>query len=143
LRFVLSNPNVCVALSGMSTMQQVTENLAIAAESVSLTAEEKAAIDEHLERLKGMADLYCTGCSYCMPCPQEVNIPHIFQKYNEARVYGLWEAATDAYINWRWVSGKPADACVECGECETKCPQHIPIREQLKEAHEALTNRRG
>jgi len=143
LRFVLSNPNVCVALSGMSTMQQVTENLVTAAEEISLTAEEKAAIDEHLERLKQMANLYCTGCAYCMPCPQEVNIPHIFQKYNEARVYGLWEAATDAYTNWRWVSGKPADACIECGECEDKCPQHIPIREQLKEAHEALTNHKG
>ena len=143
LRFVLSNPNVCVALSGMSTMQQVTENLATAAEEISLTAEEKAAIDEHLERLKNMADLYCTGCSYCMPCPQEVNIPHIFQKYNEARVYGLWEAASEAYRNWRWVSGKPADDCVECGECEAKCPQHIPIREQLQEAHEALMNHKG
>jgi predicted aldo/keto reductase-like oxidoreductase len=74
-----------------------------------------------------------------MPCPSEVNIPHIFQKYNEARVYGLWEQARTAYREWRWVSGKQADACTECRECEEKCPQHISIPEQLAEAHEALS----
>ena len=139
LRFVLSNPNVCVALSGMSTMQQVEENIATASDQVSLSPEDRAAIEEQLERLSHMADLYCTGCGYCMPCPNEVNIPHIFQKYNEARVYGLWEPARASYQEWRWVSGKQADACLECGECEDKCPQNIPIREQLKEAHEALS----
>ncbi|NLG28501.1 MAG: aldo/keto reductase [Chloroflexi bacterium] len=139
LRFVLSNPNVTLALSGMSTLQQVEENIATASDSVSLSADDQAAIVEHLERLKSMADLYCTGCGYCMPCPHEVNIPHIFQKYNEARVYGLWELARKAYVDWRWVSGKRADACVECGECETKCPQHIPIRDQLVEAHAELS----
>ncbi len=139
MRFVLSNPNVSVALSGMSTMQHVVENLATTSDSVNLPPEDRAAIEAHLDRLKSMADLYCTGCSYCLPCPQEVNIPYIFQKYNEARVYGLWEPAREAYNSWRMVQGNRADACIECGECEDKCPQHIPIREQLKEAHEALT----
>lgn len=91
-----------------------------------------------MARLKAMADLYCTGCEYCLPCPQGVNIPHIFAKYNEARVYGLWDAAREAYQAWTRVSGERADACVECALCEEKCPQHIPIREQLKEAHQAL-----
>jgi predicted aldo/keto reductase-like oxidoreductase len=140
LRFVLSNPHVSLALSGMSTMQQVEENIATTSDEITLTDEEKAAIDAHLQRLKGMADLYCTGCGYCLPCPNEVNIPRIFRAYNEARVYGLWQAATSAYDKWGGPNpGKRADACVECGECEEKCPQHIPIREQLKEAHEALT----
>ncbi len=138
LRFVLANPNVSVALSGMSTMQQVEENLATASDERPLSEEELEAIRTHLARLEAMADLYCTGCGYCMPCQQEVNIAHIFQKYNEARVYGLWEAASEAYQAWRGVSGKQVDACIECGECEEKCPQHIPIREQLQEAHEAL-----
>jgi len=141
LRFVLSNPGVTLALSGMSTMQQVEENLATASDAVSLTADDQAAIVEHLERLKSMADLYCTGCGYCMPCPHEVNIPQVFQKYNEARVYGLWDLARKAYDESRWGSGKRADACVECGECEPKCPQNIPIREQLAEAHAALSAR--
>jgi hypothetical protein len=138
LRFVLSNPNVTVALSGMSTMQHVVENVATTSDAVTLSDEERQAIEEHLQRLKEMAELYCTGCEYCMPCPQDVAIPYIFQKYNEARVYGLWEPAVEAYANWRRKDNR-ADACIECGECEEKCPQHIPIREQLQEAHEALT----
>jgi predicted aldo/keto reductase-like oxidoreductase len=141
LRFVLSNPNVSVALSGMGTMQMVEENLAVTSDEISLSEADRAAIEEQLERLARMADLYCTGCSYCMPCPNEVNIPFIFQKYNEARVYGLWEPACASYQQWLWVSGKPADACVECGECEEKCPQHIPIRRQLAEAHQALSRK--
>jgi hypothetical protein len=139
LRFVLSNPNVSLALSGMSTLQQVTENVAVASDGRSLSAEELAAIAEHLTRLKQMADLYCSGCEYCLPCPQKVGIPHIFRMYNEARVYGLWELSRASYANWREWFGARADACVQCGECEAKCPQHIPIREQLQEAHAALT----
>lgn len=141
LRFVLSNPNVTVALSGMSTMQQVEENLATASDEVSLTAEDTAAIAEHLDRLKGMAELYCTGCGYCQPCPNEVAIPKIFDRYNRGRVYGLWDSARADYarIGKGWDKGAKADACTECGECEEKCPQNIPIREQLKEAHKALT----
>ena len=141
LRFVLSNPNVSVALSGMSAMQHVEENVAVASDGVSLSEADVAAIHAHLQRLHAMADLYCTGCGYCMPCPNEVNIPHIFQRYNEARVYGLWEPARASYREWHWVKGKQADACVECGACEEKCPQHIPIRKQLAEAHEALSKK--
>jgi len=141
LRFVLANPNISVALSGMSTMQMVEENVRIASDQIALSAADWAAINEQLQRLARMADLYCTGCGYCQPCPQEVNIPFIFQKYNEARVYGLWEASRAAYQAWQWVSGKPADACVECGECEEKCPQHIPVRAQLAEAHAALSQK--
>ena len=141
LRFVLSNPNVTLALSGMGTLQMVEENAAIASDETSLSAADRALIAEQLERLKKMADLYCTGCGYCQPCPNEVNIPYIFQKYNEARVYGLWANSRTSYQEWRWVKGKRADACTQCGECEDKCPQHIPIREQLAEAHEALSKK--
>jgi hypothetical protein len=141
LRFVLTNPSVTVALSGMSTMQMLQENLATTSGAATLSADDYVAINAQLSRLKALADLYCTGCGYCQPCPQEVNIPHVFAKYNEARVYGMWDAAREAYGSWRWVEGKRADACIECGECEAKCPQHIPIREQLKEAHAALSAR--
>jgi hypothetical protein len=144
LRFVLSNPNVSVALSGMSTMQQVEQNLAIASDGVALSNADAAGIREHLVRLDKMADLYCTGCGYCMPCPEEVNIPRIFELYNWGRVYGLWDPARQRYAKIgrvRWLKGKPADACVECGACEEKCPQDIPIRRQLKEAHGALTEK--
>lgn len=142
LRFVLSNPNVTLALSGMSTMQQVEENVQTAADQISLSQEDVELIQKQLERLTEMAKLYCTGCKYCMPCPQEVNIPHIFELYNLGNVYGLWEFARDGYATFpeqRWVGGKRADECIECGECEAKCPQNIQIREQLKMAHEALS----
>jgi len=71
-----------------------------------------------------------------------VNIPHIFELYNLGQVYGLWEYAKDGYATFPdspWIGGKQADACIECGECEEKCPQNIQIREQLKMAHAALT----
>jgi len=147
LRFVLANRNVTMALSGMSTMQQVEENLVTASDAVSLSADDLGAIEEHLKRLKSMADLYCTGCGYCMPCEAAgVDIPGIFEKFNRARVYGLWDHAREAYAKMGkvpWSKGKPADACVQCGACEDKCPQHIEIRKQLAEAHAALSNQKN
>jgi uncharacterized protein len=141
LRFVLSNPNVTVALSGMGTLQMVEENCQTASDQVSLTASDLQAIRLHVERLAEMAKLYCTGCKYCQPCQQEVNIPHIFEMYNMGQVYGLWQFARDDYAHFPdspWIGGKRADECIECGECEEKCPQGIAIREQLKAAHAAL-----
>ena len=90
---------------------------------------------------KKLADLYCTGCKYCMPCPFDVNIPLIFELMNEHRVYGLTEHAREQYAQIgknEWMPGKNAEACTECGLCETKCPQSIEIRRQLKESHAAL-----
>ncbi|MFW6065504.1 MAG: aldo/keto reductase [Planctomycetota bacterium] len=144
LRFVLANPHVSVALSGMSTMEQVEENVAVASDEVSLTEQDKQAIEEHLQRLDKMAELYCTGCEYCMPCPEGVQIPRIFDLYNKGRVYGLWETARKGYdkIGRRKPEErKQADACTECGACEEKCPQNIPIRKQLAEAHKALAGK--
>ncbi|MHB0939375.1 MAG: aldo/keto reductase [Armatimonadota bacterium] len=138
LRFVLSNPNVSLALSGMSTLEQVEENLATAADSATLSEEHQAAIAEHLARLRGMAELYCSGCGYCLPCPHEVRIPDVFGTYNLGRVYGLWDVARQRYAN-TVKRGRGADLCVECGECEEKCPQKLPIRKQLNEAHGALS----
>lgn len=142
LRFVLSNPHVDVALSGMATLQQVEENLIIASSSDTLTDDELRIIDEQLARLKNMADTYCTGCRYCLPCPENVDIPKIFKLYNDARVYGFTEHSRNRYSRWSAdpePDSLPADACVECGACEDECPQHIPIRQQLKEAHALLT----
>ncbi|HCE43052.1 MAG TPA: aldo/keto reductase [Lentisphaeria bacterium] len=142
LRFVLSNPHVCIALSGMSTMEQVQENLEIASDNKPFTDEELDIISEHLQKLKKMAELYCTGCNYCMPCPKDVAIPKIFERYNRGRVYGLWDNAKKAYSDLgkvQWDKGSKADACVNCGLCEDKCPQKIPIRKMLAEAHKRLS----
>ena len=138
LRFVLANPGVTVALSGMSSLEQVKENVVIASDPATLSETDRAAIDEHLERLKKMKDLYCSGCGYCKPCPQNVDIPAIFDLYNNGRVYGFWDASKG------WYKGhcdKKTDAsqCTECGACTEKCPQKIDIPNELKKAAAALT----
>jgi predicted aldo/keto reductase-like oxidoreductase len=141
LRFVLSNPNVDCALSGMETLQMVDENVCAAADATPLSAEEKSAIEQMADELKKLADLYCTGCGYCMPCPQGVNIPKNFEFMNYYNVYGLKEAARERYaqIGKPWIaSGKDASHCTECGACMEKCPQKIPIIERLKETRSAL-----
>jgi uncharacterized protein len=140
LRFVLANPNVSVALSGMSEMKHIEENTVVASDPVALTDEYRGLITEHLDRLQKMAGLYCTGCNYCKPCPNKVDIPGVFQRYNMARVYGFWENARNSY-NWLMGRKESADFCLQCGECEGKCPQHLEIRKQLEEAHAALTTK--
>jgi predicted aldo/keto reductase-like oxidoreductase len=142
LRFVWANAAVSSALSGMSSIAQVEENVATANRAAPLSDDELAAIRSALKHLKALGDRFCTGCGYCMPCPQRVNIPEIFKYRNYAIVYDLIEWARTNYellgTPGHWVSGLGADACTECGECEPKCPQGIPIIEQLKEVHATL-----
>jgi len=135
LRFVASNPNVDIILSGMSSMQQLIENSAYVSNIEPLSKEEIDGILKMMEENKRLSELYCTGCNYCMPCPQEVNIPYIFQMMNYYKVYGIRNFAMKGYseIGMGWIRGKNADACTECGACEKKCPQRLKIREQLKE----------
>jgi hypothetical protein len=143
LRFVLANPNVTVALSGMSTMQQVEENVVTASRATYLSETERANVARAMEENKKLAQLYCTGCRYCLPCPQDVNIPRIFELVNYFRVYGLQDHAREAYRELlahtqRGGKGKDATACAACEECESKCPQKLKIAEELKAAHALL-----
>jgi predicted aldo/keto reductase-like oxidoreductase len=148
LRFVWNNPHVSTALSGMSSMQQVVDNLALAGRVEKLDEGESRAIEALFIRNQKLADLYCTGCAYCMPCPNDINIPENFRYMNWYRVWGMEEQAREAYAKlsaqgtWTpWggmVKGLKAEECQECGECEPKCPQNIPIRDQLKEAARIL-----
>lgn len=135
IRFVLSNPNVSCALSGMSTMEHVLENVSTASENSSLSDDELRRMDSAIESRKRLVSLYCTGCGYCMPCPHGVNIPVCFECMINHKVYGFTDYAMRRYraIGDQWLKGKRADACVECGECEPKCPQKIPVRQKLKE----------
>jgi len=142
LRFVLSHPGVHVALSGMGTIQMVEENAVTASREEPLSAQERDAIAQAMDRLAALADLYCTGCGYCMPCPNDVNIPENLRYMNYYRVYGLEEYARQAYAKLgtegNFVRGLKADACIQCGECEPKCPQKIAIVEQLEEVAAVL-----
>ncbi|HZJ82816.1 MAG TPA: aldo/keto reductase [Clostridia bacterium] len=141
LRFVISNPNVTCALSGMGTLDMVEENAKVASNTSQLTPKEVTSINAAMEENRRLAELYCTGCNYCLPCPQDVNIPLNFQIMNYYRVYGITDYAKEEYKKIGKVDhykGKDASACIECGICESKCPQKIDIIEQLKETAEAL-----
>jgi len=139
LRFVLANPGVNIALSGMSKMEEVIENAATASIEGPLTADELQKVAGSLSENKRLAELYCTGCDYCLPCPQEINISRAFRAMNYHKVYGLTSLAKTEYSHIVvHDKKKQADACVECGQCESKCPQKIEIIKQLKETHEAL-----
>ncbi len=141
LRFVLSNPGVTCALSGMGSMEMVEENVRVASDARPLSADEIKQINESVEENKRLSELYCTGCNYCMPCPAGVNIPLNFQLMNYHRVYKITDYAREQYAmigTVDWMKGKKASECVECGECEGKCPQKLEIRKQLKETAAAL-----
>jgi predicted aldo/keto reductase-like oxidoreductase len=145
LRFVLANPNVSVAFSGVSSMRQLEENVATASRETYLDDGERVLVEQAIEENKRFADLYCTGCNYCMPCPRNVEIAKIFELVNYHRVYQLTEAAVLGYMEItegrEWIKGKNGSFCIECGECEKKCPQHIKIAQQLKDAHEFLSRK--
>jgi predicted aldo/keto reductase-like oxidoreductase len=141
LRFVFTNPNVHIALSGMSSIEMLEENAALADNPAPLSAGEQSRLEAMMKENERLAGLYCTGCKYCMPCPQGINIPDIFTMMNYHRVYKISDYARKNYAmigNVPWMQYKNAAACVECGVCEDKCPQKLPIREQLKETHKAL-----
>ncbi len=145
LRFVWANPNVTLALSGMNSIAMVEENTATASREEPLSAAEKQSVLDALEETKRLSELYCTGCGYCMPCPNNVDIPGNFSAMNYYKVFGLEDYARSQYKRLgrkrnrdRTTFEAWAAACLECGECEPKCPQNIPIIEQLKETHATL-----
>jgi predicted aldo/keto reductase-like oxidoreductase len=141
LRFVISNNNVTCAISGMGSMQMVEENARVASNVSQLSEKEIELIKAMLSQNKKLAELYCTGCNYCMPCPNEVNIPYNFQLMNYHKVYKLTDFAKQEYQRIgidEWIKGKKAEECIECGLCEEKCPQKIKIRDQLRETAAVL-----
>jgi predicted aldo/keto reductase-like oxidoreductase len=135
LLWVWNQPEVSVALSGMSTMEQVVENVAIAdrARPGILTAEELTMVDQAREAYKGLAPIPCTNCRYCMPCSGGVEIPRILQMYNEAMMYENPRVARWAYGELK--EEQRADQCTKCGECMDACPQEMDIPEWLEKAH--------
>ena len=142
MRFVLANPTVDISLSGMSTIAQVEENAALAANDKHLSEVELSQIKKMIEENKKLAQLYCTSCNYCKPCPQGIEIAHIFGIMNNHRVYELTEHAVGAYNDVirgkSWVKSASVTDCTKCGVCEEKCPQKLPIIKQLEETHATL-----
>lgn len=140
LRFVIASEGVHCALSGMQNLQMLEENHKTASVETPLTPKEKAKIDSALDENKKLAELYCTGCKYCMPCPNQVNIPLNFEAMNYHKVYGLTQHAKNIYrdISPEKDRGEKAEKCVQCGICEEKCPQKIKIMEQLQDVAHTL-----
>jgi predicted aldo/keto reductase-like oxidoreductase len=141
-RHLYNYPEVSCILSGVSTMDQLVENLGyfsderdvrpncLSADDVAMLRNAKRVFDE--KQATG-----CTGCFYCMPCPFGVRIPNIFAAYDAGAVFDDWAGAKHTYgFSQRF--GGDASACVACGACETACPQHLPIIELLKTVHERL-----
>ncbi|MGD0657520.1 MAG: aldo/keto reductase [Syntrophorhabdales bacterium] len=140
LRWVWNHPEVSTVLSGMSTMEQVVENVRTADEGKenSLSEKELRLIDEAAKAYRKMFKVDCTGCAYCMPCKEGIAVPMIFSAYNDLFISKQNAQGATMLYNMFMSPERRASACIECGECEEKCPQHISIRDELKAAHEAL-----
>lgn len=139
LRYLWDQPEISVVLSGMNRMEQLEENVRIAGEVLpnTLTAEERTVIDEARRIYRERIKVDCTGCGYCMPCPSGVDIPGCFTLFNNAHI--LDDVLTHRiFYNVHIGPSHKASNCVECGECEEACPQHIPIRAFLKETENLL-----
>jgi predicted aldo/keto reductase-like oxidoreductase len=139
LQWLWDQPEISLVLSGMSAMQQVEENIASANASgiSSLTMDELKLIAQVRDKYNELAPIPCTNCEYCLPCPNGVNIPHNFEIYNQMVMYDKLEIAQQAYNIWSPEDGR-AYNCIECQECEEKCPQQISIAEWMSKIDEAL-----
>lgn len=137
LRFVGSLPNVKVVLSGMSTMEQVEDNLKTFSNFEPLSDKEQAEIKDIVKTLRSRVQNGCTGCNYCMPCPAGVNIPRNFRIWNTYHMYQNYNMVKHA---WENDLGEAAQAknCIKCGKCEKACPQKLSIREDLEKVQADL-----
>ena len=136
IRFAASLDNVMVVLSGMSSIEQMEDNLSFMKDFKPLSDEEKSLCFKDAEIINKQVAIPCTGCAYCTGgCPQNIAIPQYFSLYNEDMRECLEEKGwTINFTNYDILSEKfgKAKECIECGQCEGVCPQHLPIIEKLK-----------
>ncbi|MDR0930505.1 MAG: aldo/keto reductase [Clostridiales bacterium] len=137
LRWLWNDPRVTVVLSGMGDMAQVEENVRIAGEAMpgGLSEDELTAIEDVKLELKRRNKVPCTGCRYCMPCPNNVDIPGCFKDYNNLDIEPNKVMAKLKHIGFKSGLTGGADTgahmCIKCGKCKPQCPQNIDIPEQL------------
>ncbi len=131
LRFILSNPAVSVAIPGMADPAEIAQNVAAAADTSPLSAEEQKKIAAIREEL---GTNFCRRCNYCAPCTVGINIPAVFLFEGYYSRYDLKEWSLARYTTLP----KTASDCIECGACETRCPYELPIREMLKKTAEIM-----
>ncbi len=140
LQWLWDQPEVAVVLSGMTTMEQVEQNLATASKGGvgTMSEEDKRLVLEVQKVYKTLKAIGCTACEYCLPCPSGVHIPRVFDMWNSGVMYGVQKSAQRRYNTFIAPENR-GDMCVECGQCETLCPQQLEIIEGLKKAHRYLT----
>ncbi|MBN1443665.1 MAG: aldo/keto reductase [Planctomycetes bacterium] len=141
LHWLWSQPEVSLVLSGMSAPEQVRENVKAASDSEIglLGEEENALVDEARRAYKALLAIPCTRCGYCLPCPHGVDIPTNFELYNDAAYFGGNVLTLNRNLYRGMPKAERASACENCGECEEKCPQQIPIREWLPRVHQKFS----
>ena len=137
IRFAASLPNVMVVLSGMSSPAQMEDNTSFMSDFKPLTEEEKALCFKAADIINSRITVPCTGCSYCTGgCPKNIAIPQYFSIYNEDMRENLEEKGwTINFTNYTILAGKfgKASDCIQCGQCESVCPQHLAIINYLKD----------
>lgn len=134
VRFVASLPGIMVVLSGMSNLEQMQDNTSFMKEFRPLSEHEQEVIRQAQDILAGIHQIPCTACHYCTGgCPMKIRIPDLFSAMNLNLIYGNMESAKQHY-EWNVGDGHgKASECIQCGQCETQCPQHIEIRKWLQE----------
>ncbi len=133
IRFAASHDGIEMVLSGMSTLEQMADNISFMKDFVPFTEEEYAAVHKVSDIIHGENAIPCTACRYCVAgCPEKILIPDLFACMNTKKIYGDWNA--DYYYNVVHTAhnGKASD-CIRCGRCELACPQHLKIRDLLVE----------
>ena len=131
LRFIGANPNISVIIPGMADIAELDQNLAAANDTTPLSESEIAKIDNIRNEL---GTQFCRRCGYCAPCSVGIAIPNMFLFEGYLKRYGLADWAKGRYM----VQAKTASDCIGCGECETRCPYHLPIRDMLKRTAQAF-----
>lgn len=133
LRWAGTHPGVKVILSGMSTPEQLEDNLKTFEHFTPLSPEEQAVVEKAAAAIRSRVNNSCTGCRYCMPCPFGVDIPRNFYIWNE---FAMYENAARTRARYREELDREAraDQCKKCGKCEQACPQAISIRADLERA---------